>query len=133
MRSSHYTKTSVSGLFSYAAPVRVLSSEGCISGELKRICGLQTQDSAVAASFYTNGVPGQEAAVKTLCGIIQEIIIVELVGSNKPQLLVKVKWYKQALVADFTRIRAVPLNKCSGHASDFVDADVVASKETILM
>lgn len=101
---------------------------------------LQTQDSAIAASFYgdevqlavDNELVTFPAALKASYGIVQEIISVP-VAFSLPQVFLNIKWYKQSLVAEDSRIRGVPLIKCSGTAADFEEQDVDVSKETLLM
>ena len=93
---------------------------------------LKTQDSAVAASFYTDVVPGEEPALRSSYGIIEEVVSIA-VAFDPAQIFLKIKWYKQSIVAEDARIRNVPLVKCSGTSSDFESPDVNVSKETVLM
>ena len=75
---------------------------------IKEDLRLQTQGSAIAGSFYQDPLPNQEPTLKTSFGIIQEIISIDMVHSE-PQVFLKVKWYKQSIVAEDARIRNVPL------------------------
>ncbi len=98
--------------------------------------GLQTQDSAIAASFYGEevriGPNVYPAAVKTSYVVVQEIVSLPIAFSPA-QVFLKVKWYKQSLVAEDPRIMGVPLIKCLGTTVDFELQDVNESKETLLM
>ncbi|KAL0020232.1 hypothetical protein WJX77_007678 [Trebouxia sp. C0004] len=55
---------------------------------------------------YGPDVEGQEPALKTSCGIIQEIIGVDIPDSQADaQYFLKVKWYRPSLVQEDPNIR----------------------------
>ncbi len=100
--------------------------------EKENLC-LKTMDSAIAASFYSDPAAGQESALKTSFGVIQEIISMPVKFCSSPQFFLKVRLYDQSLVQEDERIRGVPLIKRSGTSADYEQQDMHQSKETVLM
>ena len=77
-------------------------------------------------------MPGEEPALRSSYGIIEEVLSIPVAFIPAP-LFLKIKWYKQSIAAEDAHIRNVPLVKCSGTSSGFEPRDVDVSKETVLM